>query len=261
MKKFAAAVSILISFVSIYIVYENVIKDTFVYDIKDFETASEDIDLKAGKTMQFRFHSSYGEDVSVCELKVPKNYSKDKPSPIFVWFAPGKGSYSVQKVPPFVDFDEYFVLALPYFKNQLPRLAIQGGFIDDFWDYNKPMFDYVIHNIPNLSKNKRIAAGFSSGAHYVGSGLDRNWDGFTNFFTRYVIHEGGGAPDMTYKGIKPSDKILLTYGDSSNGYGKVVEEFITRDHKNVTVYAVPNTGHEITPQTLEYIRGWIDYTF
>ncbi len=267
MKKTTLLFIVFFFFFSFYIVYDNFIKKGFVfghryvYDINNFDTSSSDINLKAGKTLQFRFHNSYDDEISICELHVPKNYSKDKEIPIFVWFAPGNGSYSVKNVPALVDFDEYFILALPYLNNQLPRLAIQGGNIDQFWEYDKPMFEYVIDNIPNLSEDVRIAAGFSSGAHFVSSALDRDWIGFTDFFTGYIIHEGGGAPQMTYKGIKPFHKILITYGDSYNSYGKLVADMMKQVRKDITVYAVPNTKHELNSQSIEYIKEWINETF
>ena len=34
-----------------------------------------------------------------------------------------------------------------------------------------------------------------------------------------------------------------------------------QEHENITEYEVPNTGHEITPQTVEYIRDWVDERF
>jgi len=255
------------SFFIFYFIYNTFIKKNYTffksykYEINDFDTSSSTVSFDAGKTLRFEFHNSYDDEVSICELRVPENYSEDKQIPIFVWFAPGNGSYSVKNVPPFIDFDEYFVLALPYLDNQLPRIAIQNGYIDEFWDYDRPMFEYVIDLIPNLSEDIRIAAGYSSGAHFVGSALDRDWLGFTDFFTGYVIHEGGGAPDMTYKGIKPSHKILVTYGKSINSYGKLVADMMTQSHENISVYGIADTGHEINSQTISYIKNWIEENF
>ena len=221
----------------------------------------ESVEFKAGKTIQFEIKNPYNETTSICELRVPTNYSKNKETPIFVWFNHGGGSYNVKNVPEFVDFDEYFVLALPYLDNQLPRIAIKEGHIDELWEYDRPMLEYVINLIPNLHSNIKIAGGFSSGAHFVASGLDRDWEGFTDFFTGYIIHEGGYAPEMTYQGIQSSDDVLVTYGSSIDSYGKLVAEMMKQYHSNITEYAVPDTGHEITPQTIEYIRDWVDERF
>lgn len=233
------------------------INSPVVYEINDFEAKSTDIELKPGSTIQFKFQDTYEDTMRICELRVPENYSEDRLMPIFVWFSPGHGSYSVESVPSFVDFSEYFVLALPYLNNQLPRLAIRDGYIDDLWEYDKPMLEYVKTIIPNLSSSRRIAAGFSSGAHFVATGLDKDWEGFTDFFTGYVIHEGGYAPKMIFNGIEPSDKVLVTYGVNFDSSAKTVAQLIAQDRANVTVYGVPNTKHEITDETLKYVRAWI----
>lgn len=257
LRIFAVFILIAAGFISM-----NVLHTTNVYEINTSDPDAKEVKLKAGKTIKLKIHDSYTNQDSICELRVPENYSKLEPTPIFVWFSPGKGSSSISSVPHFVNFEDYFILALPYLDNQLPRLAIKDGTIDEFWDYDYTMLAYVINIIPNLSSNTRIAGGFSSGAHFVASGLDRDWAGFTDFFTGYIIHEGGYAPEMVYSGIKPSDKILVTYGASINSYGKLVAQMMSQEHKeNLTVYAVPDTGHEITTQTTEYIKNWLDENF
>jgi hypothetical protein len=196
----------------------------------------------------------------VFEIRIPENYQAEKPVPILVWFSPGGGSGSVGTVPHIVDFDRFLIVAIPYPGHKLPRLAIKAGAeqIDHFWAYEKPMLEYVRDIIPHISKEIRIAAGFSSGAHLVGSGLDRDWFGFTDFFTAFVIHEGGYAPDMTYRGIKDEHKILITYGLQNDSYGRVVARQMKKAGYHPTVKKLPNTGHTMSPEAIDTIRAWIE---
>lgn len=82
MKKTTLLLIVFFFFFSFYIVYDNFIKkgfvfnDRYVYDINNFDTSSSDINLKAGKTLQFRFHNSYDDEISICELHVPKIIQK-----------------------------------------------------------------------------------------------------------------------------------------------------------------------------------------
>ena len=196
----------------------------------------------------------------VCEVRIPENYKRDKPVPLLVWFSPGGGSNSVGFIPPLVDFHEFLLVAIPYLGNKLPRLAIKAGKaeIDRFWDYERDMLEYVQDIVPNISKRVRIAAGFSSGAHLVGSGLDRDWFGFTDYFTAFVIHEGGYAPDMTYRGIREHHKILITYGLKNDSYGRVVAREMKKAGHHPTVIKLPHTGHTMSQEAIETIKGWIE---
>lgn len=261
MKKLLIFLIVPIVFIGSFFMYTAFLQHTIVYEIENGEVKGQQIKLTVGKTLQFQLYDSYKDIKSVCELRVPENYSSNKPTPLLVWFSSGQGSHSIKDVPAFVDFKEYFVLALPYLNNQLPRLAIKQGSINAMWEYDKVMLDFVRTLIPNLSHNRRIAAGFSSGAHFVGAGLDLKWSGFTDFFTAYILHEGGYSPNMEYKGIKSTDKVLVTYGDAIRSYGKVVADAMVSKHLNIDVYAVPNTGHEINEATTLYVRNWIERTF
>ena len=195
----------------------------------------------------------------ILEVRVPEHYREDQPVPLLVWFSPGGGSASVRSVPPIVDFSRFLVVAIPYPGNTLPRLAIKKGKaeIDRFWAYEKPMLAYVRDLFPNISDQIRIAGGFSSGAHLVGSGLDRDWPGFTDFFTAYIIHEGGYAPEMTYRGMQKAHQVLVTYGLKNDSYGRVVVREMKRAGKTPTVKKLPHTGHSMSQEAIEVIREWI----
>ncbi len=220
------------------------------------------ITLTPGSTLHLEVPQFYTEDGKkrVCELHIPEQYRKDEPVPLLVWFSPGKGSSSLGSVPDIVDKSKFLVLALPYPDNKLPRLAVKAGKIDTFWAFEAPMLEYVRDLVPNISERVRIAGGFSSGAHLVGSGLDREWFGFTDFFTTYIMHEGGYSPSMKFQGVKEGDKLLVTYGLQNNSYGKVVVREMNKAGLHPTVKKLPHTGHNMSQEAIDSMREWVEYT-
>ncbi|MEJ2497009.1 MAG: hypothetical protein P8Y43_05965 [Sulfurovaceae bacterium] len=224
------------------------------------ETSNNISQLTPGKTLRLEVPQFLADDNKqrVFEVRIPETYRPDKNMPLLVWFSPGGGSNRISSIPPIVDKTKFLLVALPYPDNQLPRLAIKSGSIDSFWDYEKPMLEYTRTMITNIDPKIRIAAGFSSGAHLVGSGLDRDWNGFTDFFTVYVMHEGGGSPDNIYKGVKSSHKLLVTYGLQNNSYGQVVVSNMKKSAIFPDVIKLPHTGHAMSQESIDAIRHWID---
>jgi pimeloyl-ACP methyl ester carboxylesterase len=218
--------------------------------------------IAPGKTLQLDV-PDFGAEHPVkrlCEIRIPETYRPDSPVPILVWFSPGGGSNRIASVPPIVDKRQFLIAAIPYPGNKLPRLAIKAGAekIDAFWEYQKPMLDYVRDLIPNIDPKVRIAAGFSSGAHLVGAGLDRDWMGFADFFTAYILHEGGYSPAMRFEGIREDHKVLITYGLQNRSYGKVVAREMKKAGHHPTVVKLPHTGHSMSSEAIEAIWGWIE---
>jgi hypothetical protein len=234
------------------------------HDTHKDDNAPEHVSFRPvpGKTFRIDVPDIFGTESQkrIFEMRIPDNYRADEPVPLLVWFSPGGGSESVNSIPPIVDFRKFLVVALPYPAHKLPRLAIKAGAetIDRFWDYERLMLEYVVDHVPNVSTKVRVAAGFSSGAHLIGSGLDRDWVGFADFFTAYVLHEGGYAPAMTYRGIKDEHKVLVTYGLKNNSYGRVVVREMKRAHKKPDVIKLPHTGHSMSQEAIDAIREWIE---
>ena len=224
------------------------------------ETQNDISKLAPGKTLRLEVPQFLANDTKqrVFEVRIPEHYNPEKNMPLLVWFSPGGGSNSISSIPPIVDKSKFLLVALPYPDNQLPRLAIEAGTIDSFWDYEKPMLEYVKYMIPNIDPKIKIAAGFSSGAHLVGSGLNQNWIGFTDFFTVYILHEGGGSPSNTYQGVRSTHKILVTYGLQNNSYGQVVVLNMKKSGIVPVVITLPNTGHAMSQESIDAIKGWID---
>lgn len=225
------------------------------------ETSNDISQLAPGETLRLEVPQFLVDDNKqrVFEVRIPETYTPDKNMPLLVWFSPGGGSNSISSIPPIVDKTKFLLVALPYPDDQLPRLAIEANTIDSFWDYERPMLEYIRTIIPNIDSKTKIVAGFSSGAHLVGSGLDRNWIGFTDFFTVYIMHEGGGSPNNTYKGVDSTHhKLLVTYGLQDNSYGQVVVLNMKKSGILPDVIKLPHTGHTMSQESIDAIRQWID---
>ena len=251
---------IFFSIATIFLIFLSINKLSNSHDNIQAEISNDITQLTPGKTLRIEIPQLLSNDNKqrICEVRIPENFRLDENVPLLVWFSPGPGSNSIHSIPPIVDKSKYLLLALPYPDNQLPRLAIKAGKIDRFWDYQKPMLEYIKEMFPNIDPNIKIAAGFSSGSHLIGSGLDRDWSGFTDFFTVYILHEGGGSPDMKFKGAKSTHNILVTYGLQNNSYGKVVEREMKRSGIMPDVIKLPNTGHSMSQESINAIKQWID---
>ncbi|WP_308986693.1 hypothetical protein [Thalassobacterium sedimentorum] len=196
-----------------------------------------------------------------CQLSVPKHYNPLRPTPLLVWFSGGSGSHVVQSAQGLVDFDEFLVLTLPYPDGRLPRLAVNAGEdeINAFWDFQKPMLDRVIELVPNISEEIRIAGGSSSGGHLVGSALDQKWRGFCDYFTGYILHEGGHCPEMKFSGTRSSHHILVIYGEKSTSreWQELFMERFDQARGRIEYIEVPNAGHGLNGEGKVMIREWI----
>jgi pimeloyl-ACP methyl ester carboxylesterase len=157
------------------------------------------------------------------------------------------------------------VLALPYPDGRLPRLAVDAGNdeIDDFWEFQQPMLERVIAMVPNISEEVRIAAGSSSGGHLVGSALDQKWRGFCDYFTGYVLHEGGHSEEMVFSGVRSSHRVLVIYGEKSTAkeWQEYFMERFKRARGRTDYIEVPQAGHGLNGEGRRLIRDWIETTF
>ena len=258
MKKFLGAIFIFFLLIIGYSAKTSFLDDNYLSDVEQDNTA-----LSAGQVIRLEVPEILYDDGihRSFEARVPEEYRKDEPVPLLVWFSPGGGSDRVMSIPPIVDLHKFLVVAIPYPNHKLPRLAIKAGEkkINDFWKYEKPMLEYLQERFPNISQRIRIAAGFSSGAHLIGSGIDLDWEGFTDFFTAFVLHEGGYAPKMHFSGLHPEHKLLVTYGTQKGyrSYGRVVVRKMRHAGVHPDVIKLPHTRHAMTQESIDAIKEWI----
>jgi len=196
---------------------------------------------------------------AACEVHIPKSYEAGRPVPLLVWFGGGKGSQHVAGAAGVVDFDRFVVVALPYPGGKLPRLAAQDGDVARHWEFQQVMMRKVTELIPNIDPRVRVVAGTSSGAHLIGSGLSLEWPGFVDYFTLFVLHEGGVAASNKYPGAK-GRRLLVIWGEESPAFKwqLLFNWRIGRADARVSYRSIPGAGHGLTPRGREMIRTWIE---
>ena len=198
-----------------------------------------------------------------CEVSIPKTYDREKDVPLLVWFGGGKGSQAVEGARGLVDFDRFIVVALPYPQGKFPRLTAKDvGAVDAHWAFQRPMLERVRALLPNIDPRQRFVAGTSSGGHLIAYGLDRAWPGFADYFTHFIIHEGG-APPLTEELPGAAGKRLLVL------YGKNSDSIVWRGWFNwnvhlsgadATIIGIPGAGHGLNDDGRRVIRQWIEET-
>lgn len=234
----------------------------------DKQEESEEASLKPGEVLTLDFpelgNMAKGKPAQ-CQLRVPKNYDPRQPVPLLVWFSGGGGSHLVKSAGGIVDFDAFLVVALPYPNGRFPRLAVEAGAdeINKFWEFLNPMVERVIELVPNISEDIRIAGGSSSGGHLVGSALDQKWRGFCDYFTGFILHEGGTSPEMEFSGTRSSHRILVIYGEKSvaRKWQSYFNERFEQARGRTSFIEVPGAGHGLNAAGKELIRGWVDENF
>ena len=198
---------------------------------------------------------------AACEVSVPSDYDPARPAPLLVWFSGGKGSQSVAGARGLVDFDRFLVVALPYPDGVLPRLAAKDGArIDRHWDYQRVMLERIQALAPNIDPARRFVAGTSSGGHLIAYGLDRGWPGFAEYFTHFVIHEGGSEPlAKGFPGAKDK-RLLVVYGEKSESiaWRGWFNWHVLQSGARADIVGLPDSRHGLGDDGRRAIRAWID---
>ena len=196
---------------------------------------------------------------AACEVHIPKDYDAGTPVPLLVWFSGGKGSQHVAGANGLVNFDRFVVVALPYPGGRDMRAFIKEGGVDDVWAFQQSMLSKVRELIPNIDVRVRIAAGTSNGAHLIGTGLNRDWAGFVDYFSLFVLHEGGAAPTYSYSAAK-NKRLLVVWGEDSEAlkWQLWFNARIGQSDARISYHSVPGAGHGLTARGRDVIRAWID---
>lgn len=221
--------------------------------------------IKAGETITLTFPDlpdTLNGDPASCQIRIPENYNPLQPVPMVVWYAGWQGSNKIIGALNLVNPADVLLVGLPYPGTcRIPRLALADGKEDQIWDYQSVMLKKIKKMIPNIDPNNRIAVGSSSGAHFIGTGLAREWPGFTDYFTAYVLYGGGVAPGTTYPGAKGKN-VLMAWGVNSEAAEsrKLFAERMQASGAKVTVSEIPNTGHPLSNEARVVIKAWIENT-
>jgi hypothetical protein len=198
---------------------------------------------------------------AACSLSVPKTFVPGRPTPLLVWCGGGQGTHDPAAAHDLVDFDRFIVVALPYPGGRLPRLAAKdGGDIDAHWRFQSVMLKRIRDLFPEIEGAPRVIAGTSSGGHLIAYGLDRSWPGFADYFTHFVLHEGGAQP-LTHRfpGAR-GKRLLVVYGEESDSltWRTWFNWQVERSGAVADIIGLPGSGHGLDDAARAAIRRWTD---
>lgn len=203
------------------------------------------------------------KDVPVAmEVSIPAGFDPARPTPLLVWISGGFGSHSVSGARGLVDFDKYVVVALPFPDGRSPVHAAKAGELEGHRELALTLLDRVRELLPNLDPRVRYVAGTSNGGHLIGYAIDQAWPGFANYFSHFVIHEGGASP-LTHRMPAARDKrILFVYGEESPSliWCTWFAWNLEQSKAAATIVGLPGSGHGFDAPSRARVREWIAST-
>ncbi len=198
---------------------------------------------------------------AACGVSVPKTFHRERPVPLLVWLGGGKGTADPATAQGIVDFERFLVVALPYPEGKLPRLtAKDDGPIDAHWAFQRVMLERIQKLVPNVDPALRLVAGTSSGGHHIAYGIDRGWAGFADYFTHFIIHEGGAQPLKDgFPGAKDK-RLFVVYGEQTDSisWRGWFNWQVMRSGARADIVGVPGSAHGLDNAARQVIRRWID---
>lgn len=200
-----------------------------------------------------------GSRVPQFGIRVPESYKVDKPTPMFVWFADGRGSSWTDLPAELVDEERFLIVALPYPRNRLPEVAVEEGDIEQFLEMHTAMLKRVAEMVPNIDQSVRIVGGNGSGAHVVGTALDMEWSLFVDGFNAFILHEGGICPEMRYRGADRK-LVLVSYGKRSERLKQQerINTAMEESQAKLDLIGLEDSEHLLDDLGKRAIHDWID---
>ncbi|HEX8371457.1 MAG TPA: hypothetical protein VF585_01650, partial [Chthoniobacterales bacterium] len=141
--------------------------------------------------------------VAACKVRLPGNYDPAKSMPLLLWFAGGDGSNDPRGGASLVDTETFAVAAMPYPGSVgTPKNALDKGEMDVIRDYHMAMLKKLVATLGNVDPKLKFAAGFSNGAHTVGTYLAAGEKEFVEFFHGFILVEGGCRETKSKKTLR-----------------------------------------------------------
>ncbi|HSJ03556.1 MAG TPA: SHD1 domain-containing protein [Verrucomicrobium sp.] len=229
-------------------------------------TPATDPRLKPGATVELTFPSlpkDHNGDPAACNVRIPETFDPTKPVPLLVWITGGKGSNKPDGGFSLVDKTKYVIAGLPYPDTApSPNKAMGEGKIDVILDYQQIMLAELVKLLPNLDPQVRIVAGFSNGAHTIGSGISEGRKEFIELFNAFVVIEGGAQTNSSKRKLR--DKYgYFAWGNTGNGsktYMKLMMAAAKDARLEVTEHEMDGVAHEFPATEKELVKNWIEKT-
>ena len=202
-------------------------------------------------------------NTATCNVRIPEDYDPAKPVPLLVWLGGGDGTNQPGGGFALVDKAHWAVAALPYPTGTTP----QGKTLDDqknftvIFNYQKTMLEELVKLLPNLDPKIRVVAGFSNGAHTIGTNIMRGEKEFTELFNAYILIEGGCNAPKAKKKLRGKYAYLAWDDPRSTPFmlqgaaGAAKAAGMT-----ATEHRMPNSGHAFPDTEKALVKEWIEKT-
>jgi hypothetical protein len=192
-------------------------------------------------------------------VRIPETYSPDKPVPLILFLRGGGGSDNCDGAKSFVDSSKYVLVAFPYSqKYPSPKKAIDADQSEKLIEFQKPMLERLQALIPNTNPDHRVVVGSSNGAHMIAVGVCDGWSDFLDYFSTFVLHEGGSCESHKYSKFRRKEVYVLM-GSKSEALG--FAEWVAKEMKQARVrpdiFVAEGEGHGMGNASKEAIRKWI----
>lgn len=197
-------------------------------------------------------------------IRIPGDYSPDRPVPLLVWLAGGDGTSRFNAAEALVD-EEQFVLVGMNYPAALPepRYAATQGKIDQIWAYHEKMLAKLQDMIPNLDPRLRVIVGFSNGAHVIGGCLAHQVDGLCHYFNVFVLIEGGNSDSFNYPQL-PGRYFYIATGGTKEGRGPefnaMLANYARKAGMKVEAHVMEGVGHDFPDSEQARVKSWLENT-
>jgi hypothetical protein len=226
--------------------------------------------VKPGAVVALEFPSlpkDHNGNTATCNVRIPEDYDPTKPVPLLVWIGGGKGGNTPNGGFALVDKGHYAIAALPYPSTvPTPNTALDNPKdFDVIIDYHKAMLADVVKLLPNLDPKIRLVAGFSNGAHTIGTNISRGEGYFIDLFNAFIIIEGGGRDVEAKKKLREKFAYLAWGNDvATKGSKDYMANYVCKAVKDarlqVTDHEMDGVGHQFPDSEKVLVKEWIEKT-
>lgn len=229
-------------------------------------TPATDPRLKPGATVTLSFPDlpkDHNGEAAACNVRIPESFDPAKPVPLLVWIGGGKGSNQPGGGFSLVDKSQYVIAGLPYPDTApSPNKAMGEGKMDLILDYQQTMLAELVKLVPNIDPEVRVVAGFSNGAHTIGSAVASGRKEFVELFNAFVVIEGGAQTNASKKKLREKYG-YFAWGNTGNGskdYMRAMMQAAKDARLQVTEHEMDGVAHEFPDSEKALVKAWIEKT-
>jgi len=218
--------------------------------------------LKPGNKFNLLFPelgASRSSDPAKIQIRIPENYQPDKPAPLALYFGGGEGTDNCDALKTLVDSSEWVLVAFPFPKDvTTPLHAYDEGKGGDLIKFQEPMLDRLQALLPNTDPQRRVVVGTSNGAHMIAIGACDGWKEFSDYFSAFVMHEGGGSESKDFSPLrKKAVFVLMGRQSTSLGFSERVVSNVKKARIKPDVFVAESEGHGMGDDSRAAIKEWI----